>query len=388
MRAAEKGHKVVLLEKTERIGTKIRISGGGRCNITHAGPLEEVLKAYRPAEARFLRPSFYRWTNEDVLRVVCAGGLQVTTRPNGRVFPENGMARDVVAALEAALHRAGVEVQLNQPVSELLVEGGRVRGVRVGEQEHLADAVIVTVGGCSYPKTGTTGDGYGWMRELGHTVVPIRAALAPMRTDPVRAHLSGVALRDCVLRVRSGGKELTRWRDDLLFTHHGISGPTVLGVSRHCAESSAPVHLFVDLCPDQTVEAVASDLRLWREKHPQRTVSRWLEPLVAARIAAQILSEVGLPGSTTAQAVGKKEQNRLVEFVKNWPLGLVKEVIRDKGEVVAGGVALDEVDPHSMASRRCEGLFLAGEILDIAGPVGGYNLQAAFSTGWVAGDSV
>lgn len=388
-RAAQCGHRVVLLEKTARIGTKILISGGGKCNICHAGPIEDVLRAFRKNEALFLRPAMYRFSNEQVVDLFTSRGLEVYTRPNGRIFPVDKTAKDVVAILDRVLRDAGVEVRVETPVLGLIIEDGRCLGVRLGSGEELrGEAVILTVGGKSYPNSGTTGDGYPWVRAAGHTLVPIRAALAPMRTDPARPELSGVSFRDCLLKARAGGKEIARWRDDLLMTHRGVSGPTVLGLSRECAEATGPVELLTDCRPDQSYEAVSEELVRWCQIHPKRTIKRWLEETVAASLVTELLRSAQVDGETLATNLGKKERNRLVEVTKNWPLGGVAEVILDKGEVVAGGVALDEVDPHTMRSRKCERLFLAGEILDVAGPVGGYNLQAAFSTGWVAGDSV
>lgn len=388
-RAAQRGHQVLLLEKTSRIGTKILISGGGKCNICHAGPIEEVLRAFRKNEAVFLRPSMYRFTNEQVVDLFTSRGLEVYTRPNGRIFPVDKTAKDVVAILSRVLQDAGVTVRLDAPVSSLIIRDGQCHGVRMADGTEIeAQAVVLTVGGKSYPNSGTTGDGYPWVRAAGHTLVPIKAALAPMRTDPCWPEISGVSLRDCVLKARAGGKELMRWRDDLLLTHRGISGPTVLGISRECAEVDPGAQLFVDCRPDDSYESVTEELRRWCQVHPKRTIRRWLEGTVAASVMPLLLSSAGINGDTLAMDVPKKERNRLVEVVKNWNMAGVAEVVLDKGEVVAGGVALGEVDPHSMRSLKCGNLFLAGEILDVAGPVGGYNLQAAFSTGWVAGDSV
>lgn len=404
-RAASLGSRVVLLEKTNRIGTKILISGGGKCNITHDGPLEDVLKAFRPNEARFIRPACYRFPNSEIVRMFTDQGLEVYTRPDFRIFPKTGTARDVVSILSDYLAKAGVELRLETPVRGIEAVDGRVLGVRAGEETFHTSSVVLCSGGSSYPNSGTTGDGWKWARELGHSVVKVRAALAPVYMELKFAQdlekVAGVALRDIVLKARQNGKEVARWRGDMLFTHKGVSGPTVLGISRVVAEhqeglrwdgktwlpvEKAPVYVEVDTLPDLNFEEVSTQLKSWLAENPRKQIASYLE-LVPDRLVLPILAEAGAVGSTSANQVTQKVRNRLVEVLKGWSLGEVRTVPLEKGECVAGGVSLDEVDPQTMASLKCGGLFLAGEVLDIAGPVGGYNLQAAFATGYVAGES-
>lgn len=388
-RSAECGAQVTLLEKTERLGTKILISGGGKCNITHDGPIEDVLRAFRPNEARFLRPSCHRFTNTQVLELLTSEGLEVYTRPDGRVFPVAGTSKDVVERFVRHVRRSGVEVRLETPVLGLWVESGRVTGVRVPQGELRADAVILATGGSSYPKSGTTGDGWPWAREVGHRVVPVRAALAPIETEPAWPERAGVALRDCRLKARQGGKEFARWDGDLLFTHRGVSGPTVLGISREVAERMllGEVGLEVDLLPEETFETLTARLRRGAATDRKRATEALVHGMLPQRLVAPLLADAGLSPEEPIERLDKKGLNRLVAMLKGWSLGRARHVPLDKGEVVAGGVDLDEVDPRTMASRIAPGLYLCGEVLDIAGPVGGYNLQAAFATGFVAGES-
>ena len=390
-RAASLGAETLLLEKTGRLGTKILISGGGKCNITHDGPIEDVLRAFPANEARFIRPACYRFTNQQVLTLFTEKGLEVYTRPNGRVFPVRQTAKEVVAILGEHLREAGVKTRMRMGVTGLIVDDGRVRGVRCGEKELRSGAVVVSCGGSAYPGTGTTGDGWPWARELGHTIVKIRAALAPinMVTDETWASRSGVSLRDCVLKARQNNKEIARWRDDLLFTHHGVSGPTALAISRAVAEHAGlgAISLEVDLLPDQSFEAVTERVRGWATKNPRKQWPTFLDEILPERLIPRFLASITVERTVSALATDKKAKNRLVAGLKGWNLGQVRDVPIEKGEVVAGGIALDEVDPHTMRSLRADGLYLCGEILDIAGPVGGYNLQAAFSTGFVAGES-
>jgi predicted flavoprotein YhiN len=429
-RAATLGARVVILEKTNRLGTKILVSGGGKCNIAHAGPLEQVLKAFRPNEARFIRPACYRLPNERIVDLFTSRGLRVYTRDDGRVFPVDQTAKDVVAILHDYLAEAGVEVRYESPVTGLIVKDGRVRGVRYRriterarraegreeaggyraataknllrdlgsaatatsdeEFELRADRVIVCTGGSSYPNSGTTGDGFAWARAIGHTVHRVRAALAPiyLELDNAPESRSGVALRGVVLKARQG-KEIARWRGDLLFTHQGVSGPTVLGVSRVVDERlpDGEVTLEVDCVPDNTFEEIAADFLETATANPRKLVAAYVADLVPERLADDVLQAAGIPRDTTNGRLDRKARNRLIEVLKGWRLGRVRHVPLEKGEVVAGGISLDEVDPHTMRSKVVEGLYLCGEVLDVAGPVGGYNLQSAFATGYVAGES-
>ncbi len=389
-RAAQLGVKVILLEKTDRLGTKILISGGGKCNITHDGPLEDVLRAFRPNEARFIRAACYRFTNRQIVKMLTDRGLEVYTRPDGRIFPVDQTAKDVVRILRTYLDDAGVDVRYETPATGLLLEERRVVGVATPKGEIRGDAVVICVGGSSYPNSGTTGDGWPWARVIGHTVMPIRAALAPiyMELSPAPEEgLAGVALRDIVLKARAKNKELTRWRGDLLFTHQGVSGPTVLGVSRNVAEQKDPTTLDVDLQPDEGFESLGE---AWIQKtraNPRRLVRSELDEIMPHRIVPLVMAAANLDAELSFSKLDKKSRNRLIEVLKRFELGKCRHVPLEKGEVVAGGVSLDEVDAKTLGSKIVPGLFFSGEVLDIAGPVGGYNLQAAFATGYVAGES-
>jgi predicted Rossmann fold flavoprotein len=389
-RAATLGARVLLLEKTPRLGTKILISGGGKCNITHDGDLRDVLRAFRKNEATFIRPACYRFTNKQIVEMLTGRGLRVYTRADGRIFPVDRTAKDVVAILESYLTEVGVEIGLNTPVTGLLSDGSRINGVCVQNADIKAQAVIVSVGGSSYPNSGTTGDGWKWARDLGHTIVKVQAALAPIYLAEAHPDRSGVSLRDCVLKARLNGKEIARWRGDLLFTHQGVSGPTVLGISRVVAENErmGDILLEVDLVPDKTFEALSSKLQKHVSENPKKLLGSYAEQFAPNRLVDDLLMDASVDSSTPGPRVDKKSRNRLIEVLKAWKLGTVRIVPLEKGEVVAGGISLGEVDPQTMESKKVKGLFLCGEVLDIAGPVGGYNLQAAFATGYVAGETV
>ena len=389
-RAAECGARVTLLEKNDRLGMKILISGGGKCNLTHDGPMEDVRAKFRAGEARFLKPSFYRFTNRDFLAILHDRGMQTYVRPDGRVFPvEPANAKDVAALLTGYVEEAGVTIRYGASVTGLVAEEGRMRAVQVGAETLPASRVVVSTGGSSYPATGTTGDGWPWLCALGHSVVPLRAALAPLYLAEAAPQWSGVALRDTVLRARpgGGGKEFMRWQGDLLFTHKGLSGPTALGVSREVAERESASAVEADLAPSLTWEELQADLRKQAKDNPRKTVGALAAPFVPARLLEPLLAAADVSAETRGAYLTAKALNKLVSTLKAWPLGTVRHVPLERGEVVAGGIALDEVDSSTMRSKRIGGLFLCGEVLDIAGPVGGYNLQAAWSTGWVAGEA-
>lgn len=387
-RAACMGVRVVLLEKTNRIGTKILISGGGKCNITHDGPLEDVLRAFRPHEARFIRPACYRFRPHQIVEMLTSRGLEVYTREDGRIFPVHQTAKDVVRILRSYLDEAGVDVRLETPVRKLLWDSSGIMGARTETGDVLAPRVILCVGGASYPNSGTTGDGWPWVRELGHTIVPVRAALAPIYLQLLWEPPSGVAFRDCVLKGLRGAKAFVRWRGDLLFTHHGVSGPCALGISREVVEQQleGEVSLSVDAVPDSTFEELRDELIQLGRERPHLRVSSFVEERMASRLAQMEMEAAGIAPGTSVGQLDKKNRNRLVEVLKDWNLGPVRVVPLEKGEVVAGGIALDEVDPKTLKSRVTPGLWCCGEVLDIAGPVGGYNLQAAWATGFVAGE--
>lgn len=390
-RAAELGARVTLLEKTDRIGTKILISGGGKCNITHAGSMGSVLKPFRSNEAEFLRPSCFQFTNEQILDWLTSRGLNVYTRPDGRIFPVDQTAKDVVAIFTQILRERGVQVHLNEPVTAIRAENGLVTAVETERASYTPDAVIIATGGSSYPKSGTTGDGWSWAKSLGLKIVRVRAALAPIELKDPIPERAGVSLRDILLRARANGKVIAKWRGDIVFTHWGISGPCALGISREVAESieTHPTRLEIDFAPDATFEAVQGALHGFKAKYPTYRLLRALPVGVPQSLVPILLWSADIYPEDECQLISKKQLNILSESIKSWQLGEVSGVPLSKGEVVAGGVSLDEVDRETMKSKRCANFYLCGEVLDIAGPVGGYNLQAAFSTGYAAGtDSV
>jgi len=396
--AREGGAEAILYERNSRIGIKILISGGGRCNITHEASPAEMERGFITREARFLRYALHELTSARVLDMLHAEGVETITRPNGRVFPTGGRAEDVLAAFERMLEKAGARVRTNALVTGIRVEEGRAGGVIVDGAVEPCDAVIVATGGMSYRKVGTTGDGIRWGEELGHVIEPVRPALAPLYFPaPPPADWQGVALRDVLLHVECDGAtpKLPRrenfpaaWRDDVLLTHRGISGPAALEVSRAAArvrELCSEVMLVVDLAPDMPAEEL---LKMWEERHasaPRSEVRTFAERFLPRALVPYVLAVAGLPDALKLSGTTREQRTSLLATLKGWRLGKVGEVPLDRGEVSAGGVALGEVSPTTMESKKVAGLYFVGEALDISGSVGGYNLQAAFSTGYAAG---
>jgi predicted Rossmann fold flavoprotein len=395
--ARAQGASATIYERNKRLGIKILISGGGKCNITHEASPRELAEGFIRREARFLRFALHELPPTAVLDALHDEGLETYTRDNGRVFPVSGRAEDVLAAFERMLERAAATVRTDIRVDGIVVENGRATGIRTEKGVVAADAVIVATGGMSYRKVGTTGDGIAWARELGHTVVPVRAALAPIYfPDAPPAEWQGVALRDVGLSVDAGDVASrierdgvpTSWRDDILLTHRGVSGPAVLEISRAAAlarEYGVDGELVVDLHPGENAEQLLERFRARVEQSGRSEVQSFVETVVPRALVPFVLSSAGVVSGRKLSELTRGERTALLATIKRWRVGVVGEVPMDRGEVTAGGVALDEIDPKTMASKRIEGLYVAGEALDIAGAVGGYNLQAAFATGWVAG---
>ncbi|MEW5799851.1 MAG: aminoacetone oxidase family FAD-binding enzyme [Bacteroidota bacterium] len=390
-RAASLGVKVALLEKNKKPGIKILISGGGKCNITNGSDIQAMLQHFEVRESRFLKYSFHTFTNTQLLELLHGQGVETYVRENGKVFPKSHNAEDVVEAFLGMMKSAGVEVYVNAPVEKVSLNGNGLFTVETGERKFHGRSVIIAVGGISYQKTGTTGDGYRWARDFGHTIVPIRPALTPIYLTPTPPALwQGTPIRDCRLMVICRKEIISDWHGDILFTHFGISGPAALEVSKKAFiefELGKRVTLHVDFFPEMTKEKLQSKLLSDITSNANRNIHTLIEQYVPQRLAEYVLLQSNIDGINKLHQLKKEERQLLVATLKQCYIGTVKEIPLDRGEVTAGGVALHEVDPTTMESKIVKGLFLCGEILDIAGPVGGYNLQAAFSTGYVAGES-
>jgi predicted Rossmann fold flavoprotein len=390
-RAAGLGHAVTLLEANERLGTKILISGGGKCNITHAGPVPELLRAFPPAQARFLRPGLHEFDNAEVLELLRREGVVTQARDNGRVFPLDrpGSAALVTAAFEALVRRAGVAVRLGARVAALQGARPRLEALVLAGGERLeADRFILATGGASYPRTGTRGEVLGWLAALGVPVTPWFPALAPIPLRRPRPAWEGVALRGGALQLRAGpgGKLLAAHTGDILFTRAGISGPAALELSRavEAARRSGEAWLGYAIA-NQGEAPLEAELLDLQGGNPHLAARTWLQRWLPERLCGPALEEAGLPADQRMNDLPRAGRKALLALVLAFPLGEPGPVDLERGEVSAGGVRLEAVEPRTMALKGWDNLRVCGELLDIDGPVGGYNLQAAFSTGYLAG---
>jgi hypothetical protein len=389
-RAASLGHRVTLLEANGRLGVKLRISGGGKCNITHEGPPKALLAAFSKEQARFLRPSLHAFDNGAVLDLLRREGVETYSRENGRVFPLDrpGSAAAVVEAIETLARRAGVAVRTGARVTAL--EGGapRLEALALDGERLQADAFILATGGASYPETGTRGEVLGWLRGLGVPGRPWFPALAPIPLQRPRPGWEGVALREGELRLCAGpeGRRLGSFAGDIVFTKAGISGPAALELSQATEGARRDGGAFLAYASRlEPPEAVDSALQAEARTNPRLLASTWLQRHLPERLVEPLLLEAGLERAPMLKDLSRPARRSLVALVTALPLGEPQPVPLARGEVAAGGVSLSAVEPKTMALKGWENLRVCGELLDIDGPVGGYNLQAAFSTGYAAG---
>jgi hypothetical protein len=389
-RAASLGRRVTLLEANGHLGVKLRISGGGKCNVTHEGPPKAVLAAFAKDQARFLRASLHAFDGAAVVDLLRREGVPTYVRENGRVFPLDrpGSAAAVVGAFEALVRRAGVEVRTGVRVTGLRGRAPWLEGLETEDGTLRAAQVILATGGASYPETGTRGEALDWLRALG---VPVQAwfpALAPIPLDHPRPAWEGVALRGGDLRLSAGqeGRRLAAFAGDLLFTRTGVSGPAALELSQAVerVRRAGPAWLSYAILPGPP-ETVDVDLQREASAHPRLQAATWLGRHLPERLVAPLLDEAGVPPARRLNELTRQARRSLAGLVTALPLGAPRPVPLARGEVAAGGVALAAVDPRTMRLRGWENLWVCGELLDLDGPVGGYNLQAAFSTGFAAG---
>lgn len=406
-RAAARGRRTILLEKNRKPGVKILMSGGTRCNLTHATDARGIVRAYGPA-GPFLHSALAALGPQEVVQLFHSEGVPTKVEETGKIFPQSDKATDVLAALVRRLRRSGAELALEEPLEELqrVDEGFRLA---TPKRTLAAPSVLLTTGGRSYPGCGTTGDGYRWAAALGHRLVPPRPALVPIKTDAAWVPpLKGITLPDVLVRVvaaddpspkRQGGPRetpvakrsiLAERRGSLLLAHFGLTGPVALDVSRAISGCNQPRTLDVvcDLLPDITEEAFSELLGREVQAAGKRQVSTILAQWVIHRLAEALLAVAGVPADRRAADLSKVERRRLVRVVKQLAIPSAGTLGFEKAEVTAGGVALEEIDSRTMQSKLVPGLWIAGELLDLDGPIGGYNFQAAFSTGWLAGESV
>ena len=386
--ASGAGARVTLLERNEKLGRKVYITGKGRCNVTNDCTRDEFLREV-PRNPRFLYSALNAFDPQHMMALLEENGCPVVVQRGRRVFPQTEKASDVTRTLERILLRQGVRIRYHSRVQSLRTEAGQVRGVVLESGEELdAARVIVATGGLSYPGTGSTGDGYRLAREAGHTIVPQRPSLTALETvESWPGKLQGLSLKNVTLTLKNGKRTLYAELGEMLFTHFGVSGPLVLEMSCHLPEEVEGVQFLIDLKPGLDPQQL--DARLVREMEAQsrRQLRNVMGALLPGRLAEIFPEMCRVDGERVCGQVTREERERIGRTLKALPLTVRALRPIEEAIVTRGGVSVREVTPGTMESRLVSGLYFAGEVLDVDAHTGGYNLQIAFSTGFLAGQS-
>ena len=384
--AAERGAKVTVLDVNAAAGRKLRITGKGRCNVTNDSEPGEFLK-YICTNARFFKSALYAFPPHAVMEFFESIGVALKTERGGRVFPLSDNANDVADALYRRAKELGAEF-VRERAKELITEDGRLCGVRTDVKTRRCGALVLCTGGLSYPGTGSTGDGYALARKAGHAIVPTRPSLVPWEGEAVCARMQGLSLRNVTLTLFEGDRLIFRELGELLFTHFGVSGPLMLTASTYMRPEGGPYRLEIDLKPGLTAEKL--DERLVRDfaQNANRDFINALDDLLPKKLIDVMVERSGIPERTKVNAVTRPQRLKLRDLIKAFPIALVRPRPIAEAIVTAGGVDVAQIQPRTMESKLLPGLYFAGEILDIDGRTGGYNLQIAWSTGRTAGKSI
>lgn len=384
--AARQGAKVVLIEPNEKVGRKLYITGKGRCNVTNDCRVDQLLASV-PRNGKFLYSAFSRFSPQDTIAFFEKLGVPLKVERGNRVFPQSDRAADVIDALWKELRRCRVELRQDR-VTEVAVSGGRVSGVKLEKAGPVnCEVVLLATGGASYPRTGSTGDGYRIAEALGHTITPIRGSLVPLGSeDRACSQLQGLSLRNVVLRMKNQrGKTVYQEQGELLFTHFGLSGPLVLSASAHMDFARDRYAAHIDLKPALDEEKL--DARLLRDfgERANQDVSNALGALVPRSMIPVMAERTGIDGQTKVRDIRREQRRRLLDALKDFTVDISGPRPVEEAIVTAGGVKVSQVDPKTMQSKLVQGLYFAGELLDVDGYTGGFNLQIAWSTGYAAG---
>ena len=390
--AARRGFKVTLVEKNEKLGKKLFITGKGRCNITNAGDSEDLFKSI-VTNRKFMFSSFNGFSNYDTLGFFDELGLHIKIERGNRVFPESDHSSDVIGALNRELKRLSVDVRLNTEVKDIIVNGGKATGVVVkcsGKESTIqADNVIVATGGNSYQSTGSTGDGYSFARKLGHSVTPIVPALVPFNVaEDWESDLQGLSLKNVSIVVLDGKQEIYSDFGEMLFTHFGVSGPLILSASSFAARriKEHPLKLVIDLKPALSQEQL--DERILRDfdEEKNKAFKNSLDKLLPKKMIPVIVRLSDIDGNKKVNEITKQERQRLVSLIKGLELTLTGLRGFNEAIITQGGINVREINPTTMESKLVKNLYFAREVLDVDALTGGFNLQVAWSTGYAAAD--
>lgn len=387
--AGREGGKVTLLEKMNYVGKKMGITGKGRCNITNACDMSEFIKN-TPGNGKFLYGAYERFTNEDLLQLLHDAGLETKVERGGRVFPASDSALDVRNTFMKLMKHYGVDVHLEEPVKKILVNDGVVTGVVTDKETYHADAVVIATGGKSYPATGSTGDGYILAAEVGHKITDIRPSLVPIVTEESWVKdLMGLSLRNVELSVVAKNKVQAKMFGEMMFTHFGITGPIVLSLSHTVGKlmrkkNIGTIGLDINLKPALSPETLDKRLQKDFDLYSKKQIINGMKDLLPSRLIPLIIELAGIDPQKPINQISKEERQQIGYMLQHMPLTVKGLRPVEEAIVTAGGISLKEFNPKTMESKLIKGLYGAGEVLDIDAFTGGYNLQAAFSTGYVA----
>lgn len=387
--AGREGAKVTLLEKMNYVGKKMGITGKGRCNITNACDMSDFIKN-TPGNGKFLYGAYERFTNEDLLQLLHDAGLETKVERGGRVFPASDSALDVRNTFMKLMKHYGVDVHLEEPVKKLLVDDGVVTGVVTDKETYHADAVVIATGGKSYPATGSTGDGYILAAQVGHKITDIRPSLVPIVTEESWVKdLMGLSLRNVELSVVAKNKVQAKMFGEMMFTHFGITGPIVLSLSHTVGKlmrkkNIGTIGLDINLKPALSPETLDKRLQKDFDLYSKKQLINGMKDLLPSRLIPLIIELADIDPQKPINQISKEERQQIGYMLQHMPLTVKGLRPVEEAIVTAGGISLKEFNPKTMESKLLKGLYGAGEVLDIDAFTGGYNLQAAFSTGYVA----
>ncbi|MEI5908808.1 NAD(P)/FAD-dependent oxidoreductase [Bacillus spongiae] len=392
--AGEQGKKVLLIDKGNKLGRKLAISGGGRCNVTNRLPIEEIIR-HIPGNGRFLYSAFSVFNNEDIITFFENLGVKLKEEDHGRMFPVSDKAQSVVDALLNRLKELNVVVKTNTPVKDILYKEGRTEGILLQDKEKIpCKAVVIAVGGKSVPHTGSTGDGYPWAEKAGHTITELFPTEVPLTSKEEFIKdktLQGLALRDVGVSVlNKRGKPVVTHRMDMLFTHFGLSGPAILRCSQYVVKELKKskndfVYMSIDALPDQNEHKIAEKIHRLLGDEPKKAIKNSLKGLLPERYLLFLLEQCEINPSEQGGHISLETKRRIASLSKQFKIKIHGTLPLDKAFVTGGGISVKEIEPKTMASKKVNGLYLCGEVLDIHGYTGGYNITSALVTGRLAG---
>ncbi|WML60680.1 NAD(P)/FAD-dependent oxidoreductase [Neobacillus sp. PS2-9] len=392
--AGEKGAKVLLIDKGDKLGRKLAISGGGRCNVTNRLPVEEIIK-HLPGNGRFLYSAFSIFSNEDIIRFFEKLGIELKEEDHGRMFPVSDKAQSVVDALLHQLEKLNVKVFKNSPVKDLMYEDGQASAVLLKDGQRLsAKSIVIAVGGKSVPHTGSTGDGYAWAEKAGHTITELFPTEVPVTSNEPfikNKSLQGLSLRDIDLSVLNPkGKPIISHRMDMLFTHFGVSGPAVLRCSQFVVKAMKKwnlkeVTMSLDALPDKKEEEIFQEIIKLVKGEPKKSIKNTLKGLLPERYLLFLLEQNSIDPSEQGGTISNEKIRSFSKSCKQFLIKVNGTLPLEKAFVTGGGVSVKEIEPQTMGSKLMNGLYFCGEILDIHGYTGGYNITSALVTGRLAG---